>query len=62
MEISKSDIVISLAGRDKGNVFFVMDTDGVYVFLADGKLSAHYENTVLITDGEPEILTVAEGL
>lgn len=29
---------------------------------ADGMLSAHYENTVLITDGEPEILTVAEGL
>ena len=29
---------------------------------SDGKLSAHYENTVLITDGEPEILTVAEGL
>jgi len=29
---------------------------------ADGKRSAHYENTVLITDGEPEILTVAEGL
>ena len=28
----------------------------------DGSLSAHYENTVLITDGEPEILTVAEGL
>ena len=27
-----------------------------------GKLSAHYENTVLITDGEPEILTVTEGL
>ena len=26
----------------------------------DGKLSAHYENTVLITDGEPEILTVTE--
>ena len=29
---------------------------------ADGKLSAHYENTVLITDGEPEILTVADTL
>ncbi len=29
---------------------------------ADGKLSAHYENTLLITDGEPEILTVPEGL
>ena len=26
----------------------------------DGKLSAHYENTVLVTDGEPEILTVTE--
>ena len=24
---------------------------------ADGKLSAHYENTILITDGEPEVLT-----
>ena len=24
----------------------------------DGSLSAHYENTVLITDGEPEILTI----
>ena len=29
---------------------------------SDGLLSAHYENTVLITDGEPEILTVTEGL
>lgn len=28
----------------------------------DGKLAAHYENTVLITDGEPEILTVPEEL
>jgi len=27
------------------------------VVTADGKYSAHYENTVLITDGEPEILT-----
>ena len=35
---------------------------GWTVVTADGKLSAHYENTVLITDGEPEILTVAEGL
>lgn len=26
----------------------------------DGSLSAHYENTVLITDGEPEILTLEE--
>ena len=27
---------------------------------ADGSLAAHYENSILITDGEPEILTVAE--
>ena len=33
-------------------------SDGWTVKTADGKLSAHYENTVLITDGEPEILTV----
>lgn len=26
----------------------------------DGSLSAHYENTILITDGEPEILTLSE--
>ena len=36
--------------------------DGWTVRTTDGKLSAHYENTVLITDGEPEILTVTEGL
>ena len=31
--------------------------DGWTVRTADGKLAAHYENTLLITDGEPEILT-----
>ena len=36
--------------------------DGWTAVTADGKLSAQYENTVCITDGEPEILTVAEGL
>ena len=35
--------------------------DGWTTVTADGKLAAHYENTVLITDGEPEILTVTEG-
>lgn len=30
------------------------------VVTQDGSLSAHYENTVLITDGEPEILTLTE--
>ncbi|MCL2841317.1 MAG: type I methionyl aminopeptidase [Defluviitaleaceae bacterium] len=28
------------------------------VVTKDGKYSAHYENTVLITDGEPEVLTL----
>ena len=34
-----------------------LDDDWTVVTL-DGDLSAHYENTVLITDGEPEILTL----
>lgn len=29
------------------------------VVTEDGSLSAHYENTVLITDGEPELLTLS---
>ena len=34
--------------------------DGWTVVTVDGKNSAHYENTILITDGEPEILTIFE--
>jgi methionyl aminopeptidase len=33
--------------------------DGWTAVTKDGKCSAHYENTILITDGEPEILTLA---
>jgi methionyl aminopeptidase len=36
--------------------------DGWTVVTADGRSSAHYENTILITDAEPEILTVCEGV
>jgi methionyl aminopeptidase len=36
--------------------------DGWTTVTADGKLAAHYENSILITDGEPEILTVSEEL
>lgn len=32
------------------------------VVTEDGSLSAHYENTVLITEGEPEILTLPDGM
>ena len=35
--------------------------DGWTVVTKDGGLSAHYENTILITEAEPEILTVCEG-
>ena len=34
-----------------------MDDDWT-VITADGSLSAHYENTILITEGEPEIFTL----
>ena len=34
-------------------------SDGWTVRTADGKNAAHYENTILITDGEPELLTDA---
>ena len=34
--------------------------DGWTVLTKDGSLAAHYENSLLITDGEPEILTVSE--
>ena len=30
------------------------------VVTADGSLAAHYENTILITEGEPEILTLTK--
>lgn len=35
--------------------------DGWTAVTADGKPSAHYENTVAITDGDPIILTLSEG-
>ena len=40
-----------------GSAAILQLNDGWTVKTRDGKLSAHYENTILITDGEPEILT-----
>ena len=37
MEIAKSSIVRSDAGRDKGKLFIVMAVQGEYLLLADGK-------------------------
>ena len=37
MEIAKSNIVRSNAGRDKGKLFAVLAVEGEYLLLADGK-------------------------
>ena len=37
MAYEKAQIVRSLAGHDKGDVFCILDTEGPYLLLADGK-------------------------
>ena len=37
----------------------VLDDEWTYV-TADRKMAAHYENSVIITDGEPEIITLVK--
>ena len=37
-------------------------SNGWTVVTADGRRSAHYENSVLITNGDPEILTIADDI
>lgn len=37
MDIARSDIVKAATGRDKGKLFFVLDVDGDFLLLADGK-------------------------
>ena len=37
MEVDKSSLIVSKAGRDKGQLFDVIDADEQYVYLADGK-------------------------
>ena len=36
-DIMISDLVVSTAGRDTGELFYVIGTDGVYLMLADGR-------------------------
>ena len=45
---------------NEGSFNVKIEADGWTVKTTDGKLSAHYENVVLITNGEPEILTVVK--
>ena len=44
---------------NQGRADVVWLDDDWTVVTQDGSLSAHYENTILITDGEPEILTLS---
>ena len=43
-----------------GRAGVIVMPDGWTVKTADGRLSAHYENSILITDGDPELLTDPE--
>ena len=36
-DIMISDVVVTTAGRDQGNLFYVVGTDPVYLMLANGK-------------------------
>jgi len=40
-----------------GESSILEDENGWTIITEDGSLSAHYENTILITEKEPEILT-----
>ena len=42
-----------------GRFDVVWEEDNWTVVTQDGSLSAHYENTILVTSGEPEILTLS---
>jgi methionyl aminopeptidase len=42
---------------NNGTKNVTLDDDGYTFRTADGKKSAHFEHTILITEGEPEILT-----
>ena len=37
MDIARSDIVKAATGRDKGKLFFVLEAEGDFLLLADGK-------------------------
>ncbi len=45
--------MVMIGGKD-----IYQDEDGWTILTDDGSLSAHYENTILITEKEPEILTL----
>lgn len=55
----KSGYTIAVEPMINAGTFKIkFDSDGWTTRTADGSLSAHYENTIVIRDGEPEILTL----
>ena len=55
-KIGRNNAIEQMINAGRADVAW-LDDDWTVV-TEDGSLSAHYENTILITDGEPEILTL----
>jgi methionyl aminopeptidase len=54
----KSGMVLALEPMlAEGSQYVILDEDGYTFKTADGSRSAHFEHTILITEGEAEILT-----
>ncbi len=54
---SRHDNSCRTHGNEWKPVIYQLD-DGWTIVTEDGSLAAHYENTILITEKEPEILTI----
>ena len=50
MDIARSNIVKSIAGRDAGSLFFVLATEGDFLLLADGR-RRRVESPELVEEG-----------
>ena len=51
MDIARSNIVKSIAGRDAGSLFFVLATEGDFLLLADGKIAEEGTHEALMAKG-----------
>jgi methionyl aminopeptidase len=57
-EVLKPGMVVAIEPMfNLGNRHVTLDSDGYTYRTKDGKPSAHFEHTIVITKGEPEILT-----
>lgn len=56
-ELRKGMVLALEPMLNEGTKDIILDKDGYTFRTADGKRSAHFEHTILITEGEPEILT-----